>query len=195
ALECDQRAITIAPEPSRRMKQVEMRTIGAEPRTAMEETPCLEDRRVERFAVEADEAARFGHRARNGLEHRALLGKARHQKLARDEAVAVEPTAPDEERVRAGAAAQPRGFEIEEQERRADRMAAGQNRRIAGRGMKPGRQRSDFLATMPGGARPLALDDEAAVAMAAAQCRKIAPELGARGRALAAGGWGLGVKL
>ena len=59
---------------------------------------------------------------RDRFEQHPLVRVAREQELPRHErAIVVEPAAADEERQRAGAAAQPGGFEIEEHERRRAR--------------------------------------------------------------------------
>src|ERR1700738_5243262 len=99
------------------MEHVDVRELAAGPRHAMKEIARLEQRGVERLAVEADERAGARERARDGADHRPLVGKARQQERPRDKrSIVVEPAAADEKRLRAGATAQAGGLEIEEYE-------------------------------------------------------------------------------
>ena len=96
-------------------------------------------------------------------EHRPLVRVARQQILPRHEpAIVLEPAAADEKRVRAGAAAQARGLEVEEDERRP-RGRAGRKKRRLGRRASSRSARSPIVAgrSSAGGSTP-ALDDEAA---------------------------------
>src|SRR6516164_5607737 len=112
------------------MQYIDVRFVVAEPAEAMKQVSRLEHRRVEGFAVEADQRPRVRALAGDGLEHRALVRVARHHVLPRDEAVALEPRAPDEERVRAGAAVQAGRFQVEEDEWWTGGRAAGKKRRL-----------------------------------------------------------------
>src|SRR5580704_7644727 len=95
-----------------------MRPVRTGPRQTMKEVPRLEQRRVERLAVEADQRARARKLRADGLQQRALVRVTRQQPLTRTEgAVGLEPPAADEKRERACAAAQSGRLEIEEDER------------------------------------------------------------------------------
>ena len=88
----------------------------------MEEIARLEERRVERLAVERHQRAGTRQFAGDGLEQRPFVRMAREHELPRHEpALGVEPAAADEERLRPRPAAQAGGLEIEEHERRPRR--------------------------------------------------------------------------
>ena len=96
----------------------------------------------------------------------ALVSMAGEQELPRHErAVALEPAAADQERQRAGAAAESGGLEIEEHERWPGRSAAGEERRLAGRSLEPLRHRADPLAPVQRRRLPSPIDDEATAAI------------------------------
>jgi len=132
----------------------------------------FEHRRIERFSVEADERPRPVQIFRNGIQHRLFVAVAHEKVLShREPALVVEPSAADEERLRAGAAAQACGFEIEEDERHARRNSAADERRFVDRRLEPGRQIADRRATAARGRRHAPFDDETAVAPFAAEDR------------------------
>ena len=130
-LECDERAVVFLPESPRRVQHVDVRLLRRDPLEAMKEIARLEHRRIERFTVEADECAGAHELVGHGREHRALVRVAREQVLPRRErAVLFEPSAADQKRLRAGAAAQSRRFKVEEDERRTRGRAAADERRF-----------------------------------------------------------------
>src|SRR5437773_2290804 len=100
------------------MQDVEMRRTAALPFEPVKEVARFEERRIERPAVEADQ--RTGPRelgARRGKQL-ALIAESHEHELPRHErAVFIEGGAPDEKRVRSGAAAESGGLEIEKHER------------------------------------------------------------------------------
>ena len=75
--------------------------------------------------------------------------------------VVFEPGTADEERLRPGAAAQPRGLEIEEHERRFGGRAVADERRFVRRLAQPVRQLADPHPPVPRRRRKTPLDDEA----------------------------------
>src|SRR5262249_13912374 len=92
----------------------------------------------------------------------------------RHEPIAVEPAAANEEGVRAGAAAQTGGFEVDEDERWTGRGTVREERRFPRCGAEAFRDRADMLAAVPGAPVPLPLHDVAAVGPLAAQSAEIA---------------------
>src|SRR5437667_7483863 len=104
------------------MQNVHVRQTAAGPFEPMVEIAGLEEGGVERLSIERDERAGTRQLAGDGFEQRSLVGMPRQHELPRHEsAVAIEPAAADEKRLRAGPAAQAGGLEIEEHERRPGR--------------------------------------------------------------------------
>jgi len=100
----------------------------------VERVARLDQRQVERPPVVGDERKRAArvlldhavHVAAHRVEQRPLIAIPAHQILTRVESAVVEVAAPDQERVRASAPAQPGGLEVEEQQARGrDRTPPG----------------------------------------------------------------------
>lgn len=112
-----------APEASRRMQEVDVGQVG-QPQPA-EGRPRLQQRPVERPAVERDEAARLFQLAEEGVEDRFLFVVVAHEVLSNAEGVADEATDADQECVGAGAALEPGGLGVDEESvSRRNRLAA-----------------------------------------------------------------------
>src|SRR5262245_23179384 len=139
-LQGTERAVVAFPELPRRMQNVDMRHLPADPLEAVEQVPRLEDGSIERLAVEADERACALELARDRGQHGPLVSEARHDELASDESIAVEPSAAHEKDVCARAAAQARRFEIKKHERRTG-VVAGEERRCGEIGRASCRER------------------------------------------------------
>jgi len=154
------------------VQHVDVRHLAAAPRQPVIEVATLEQRRVERLPVEADERAGARELARHRFEQHPLVGVPGEQELPRHErAVVLEPRTADEERERPRAAAEPGRLEVEEHERRPRRCAAGEERRLTRCPFQPIRQRTDPLAAVQRRRIPSAIDDEGAAAPAAAEDR------------------------
>ena len=172
----------IAPEAPGRMQHVDVRQARPRPLEAMEKVTHLEDRRVERFAVEAHDRASALQLASHGREQRPLVGKAEQHVLPRDEAaLLVERAEADEKGICAGAAAQAGGFEIEEEEGRTRRRAAGDERRLRPSAVEPRRQLTHRRASVQRPrARPPLDHETGAVGVLLPSAAKDAFEIGAR---------------
>jgi hypothetical protein len=147
-LERQQRAVIPLPELASRVQDVHVRQLQAEPRKPVKQIARLEERGIERLAIEADERTRTGAIAGDGLEHRTLVREPRHHELPRDEPSFVEPAAADEKRVRARAAAQPGRLEVKEHERRPSGRTPCKKRRFVGRAVNPIRQLTDLVTAV-----------------------------------------------
>jgi hypothetical protein len=97
------------------MQHVDVRHAGKRRVAAVEHEPGLHERQVERLAVIGHNRACLGGDLGDGVEQRALRREAGQHELPDPERRAVEPAAPDQERVGAGAASQTGGFEVNEQ--------------------------------------------------------------------------------
>ena len=106
----------IAPEAARGMQRVEMRQVAPRPGQPIEAEAHLEQRQVEGAAVERDEVRAVAHPLGHRGQLRAFVLEARRQELAHEHAVAVDARATHEKRLRAGAARQPRGLEVDHAE-------------------------------------------------------------------------------
>lgn len=100
---------------------LECREGGHEP---VHEEAGLHHRQVEAPAVVGHDGRRpldtirngeLVHERVNGVQERALLAEAAQEVLPREEVISLEPPAAHEEGVRAGAPAEARGFEVEEE--------------------------------------------------------------------------------
>ena len=171
ALERQQRAVIPPPELTGRMQDVQVRQLQAEPRESVKQITRLEERGVERLAIEADEGPRASAFAGDGLEHRTLVREPRHHELPRDKPSFVEPAAADEKGVRARAAAQPGRLKVKEHERRPSRPASGEKGRLLGRVVDPIGQMTDLVTAVTYRRLPKPVDDETAVAPLAAKGR------------------------
>jgi hypothetical protein len=145
------------------MQRIDMRDARHRPIDAVEQVPRLEHRRVERFAVEADQRTGTAELAGDHVEQRPLVrGPGEQELFHRKSALAVEARAADEERVRPGAAAQPCRFEVEEDKRRARGRTAGEQHCIGRALMYPLGQRADGVAPVARVWLHSSLDDQAA---------------------------------
>jgi len=152
------------------VQDIDVWVLPAVPREPVKQVACLEQRRIERLAVEADQRPGLRELARHGAEHRPLVGIARQQELPRDErGVVVEPAAADEKGLGPGAAAQTRGLEIEEHEGRARVGATGVQRSLRGRFVEAFRERAHRLAPVTRRRFRPPFDNKAAVAPDAAE--------------------------
>ena len=118
------RALLLRPQPARHRQHVEVRQLVPRRAQAMEGPARLHHRHVEGAAVVGDEDRRLGSGpGADGADQRALAGEAREHELADLEAaVLARQRAADQERHRAGAAAQAGGLEIEIEDARARRV-------------------------------------------------------------------------
>src|SRR3954466_1031572 len=158
----------------------------------MKEVARLEHRRVERFAVEADQRAGTRELVGDGTKHRPLVGVLRQQELPRDERrVGLERSTADEKHLRPGAAAQTRCLEIEEHKRRTRRRPAGIERRLARCRVQTLRKRANRLVSVARGRRETLLDDVGIRAPFAAKYRqRVVTARGCAGWELGIGDWG-----
>src|SRR6185503_10069292 len=120
-LERSQRAAGafVAPESPSRMKRVHVVETRHRAVEAVVEISRLENRRVERLAVEAHDRACIGELARESAKQGAFPREGGEKILTRDEsAFLVKAAKSDEKRVGAGASAQAGRLEIEKYERR-----------------------------------------------------------------------------
>lgn len=103
----------VAPQPAGQRQQVEMSQVRQRRLQSMERIACVEQRRVERFAVEGDQRParlqEFGQRVKLG----AFLGGIAHKELGQVKGVARKTARADEKGIRAGSAGQTRCFGIE----------------------------------------------------------------------------------
>ena len=132
----------------------------------------FKERRVEGLAVEADQGAGAAQLRRHRFEERPFVGESRQEELPCDKrAVRLEPAAPDQERQRPGAAAEPGRFEVEEDERRPRRRPVREQRRIGGCLVETFRRMTNRLAAVARRRLDAVVDNEAACAPFAAQRR------------------------
>src|SRR5262245_35189625 len=103
------------------MRHVEMRHLAQRIVETMEQVARLEQRDVERPAVEADERSLRVHPRGDHRQERTFVLEARQQKLSHPQAAILENRAADEKRLRAGAAGEAGRLEIEEAEPRSVR--------------------------------------------------------------------------
>jgi hypothetical protein len=151
------------------MEHVDVRQRPAGPLQPMKQKPGLEQRRVERLAVEAHEGAGAPQLASHRFEERPPSTN-RVAGTARDErAVGLEPRAPDEERQRPGSAAQLRRLEVEEEKRRPRRGPVREERRIVRSEVETFCGVTDPLAPVARRRLHAAVDDETAGVPGAAQ--------------------------
>ncbi len=172
-LERPKRAVVALPELPRRMQHVDVRRFTSEPFETMEQIARLEQRRVERLAVEADQRAGASERAGDRSQHRPLVRMPREHELPRHESVLVEPAAANEKHVRSGAAAESGGFEIEKHERRPRRSTAGKERRVAIDASSRAATFADPFSPVSRRRRPAAIDDEAVTGPATCERRQV----------------------
>src|SRR5688500_6743045 len=79
------------------MEEFDMREAAEWRRHPSHDEPRLDERQIERLAVERDDRAGGVGRLGHGVEQRMLGGKARKKKLADPKPRALEPSAADEE--------------------------------------------------------------------------------------------------
>src|SRR5579864_3883271 len=137
-----------------------MRYAGGYPLEPMEQVSTLEERRVERLAVETDERPRVPDRLANGVQHRLLVAHRRQHELAHDQGPGLEPRTADQKRMRAGAATQAGRFEIEKHEGRPRRRAAGEPRGLRRRASRAIGDRANRFRAVPGRRLEAAFDDK-----------------------------------
>ena len=102
------------PQPAGWMEHVEMREIGQRKGQTMQEIARLDQWRVERAAVEADERALRGRELGNLGEHCPFVLEAGQEKLPDAKAAVLENRAANQEGLCAGSAGESRGFDVEE---------------------------------------------------------------------------------
>jgi hypothetical protein len=108
------------------VQHVEVRHAFERHRQPMKRPPRFHHRHIERLPVVADDQVRVREEIRHRREQRAFGREAREQELAQLERAEIEPSASDEKGHGPGAAAQARGFEIDEHGAR--RCARGHGR-------------------------------------------------------------------
>ncbi len=116
------------PQPASRVQCIEMRDALERHLHAMKEPARLHHRQIERLPVVADDQIGVVEELGDSGEERALGRIAGQQELTNLEGAKVKEPAADQKRDRAGAAAQPRRFEIDEH--RAPRAASAGQLRI-----------------------------------------------------------------
>jgi hypothetical protein len=155
------RITRVTPEPPRDMEHIQMRQTFADPIEAVIQISRFEQRRIEALSIEADERASTGQLPSDGIEQRSFVTQSNQQVLARHERpVRVEATTPDKEGDCSGAATQPGGFKVEEDEWLANCRSTKQLRCLAGI-CDSARQGSNRFATVPLQWTELGLYDEA----------------------------------
>src|SRR5262249_32734342 len=104
---------TELPQPTSGVKQVEVREGGQGGTRAVQAEAGVQQRDVEHLAVEGDEVPEAGKVLGQRLQRRRLLVVVPHEVLADDEAAALDEADTDQERRRARAAGEARGFGVE----------------------------------------------------------------------------------
>jgi hypothetical protein len=123
------RVEAIPPEAAGREEQVEVRVGAQGPALAAGGEARLEERQVERLAIEADDGPEAGEQLAEREQHRRLLGVVAHEVLAEDESVALEIAEADQEDVGAGPAGEPGRLGVEEHD-----LASVERRQAGGAG-------------------------------------------------------------
>ena len=160
-------ARTLLPQPPRRVEHVDVRPVGERKGQSMEQVARFDQRHVERTAVERDERLVIRHPRADFGQQRPLVLESRQQILPHVNRLVFEDGETDEEGLRAGAARQPGGLEIEEQQVARGRSGAGAQRpgtpenlqRILARGDGPDNRPNPFPAVRPGGC-VMPIDDD-----------------------------------
>ncbi len=105
---------TLLPQSTGRMKHVEMRQIRERERQPVQQIASLDQRGIERSAVEADKRALSRRELGDPGEQGALMLEAGKKKLSYAKPAVLENRAADEKRLCACPTRQPRGFNVEE---------------------------------------------------------------------------------
>jgi hypothetical protein len=107
---------TIPPKATGGVQRVEVRHIGPRPLHALEGESHLQQRHIERAAVEGQEVRAVLHPLAETGELSPLVLESRRQELPDVNPVAFDPGTADEKRLRAGATGQSGGLEVEHAE-------------------------------------------------------------------------------